>query len=129
MAATLPAHGRRPFAAGTAAAPGQAWSRTPRPRLSCLRWSPAPPGVLPGAGGWAVAAQHLGPVRVPRGRGAIGIEDQGPAPPVYDDVMMVKTQKNALVEAGLAAAGPGRDVVHLTRRRGLPAPPWPLAMA
>jgi hypothetical protein len=39
-------------------------------------------GVLPGAGGRAVAAQDLGPVPVPRGGGPVGVADQGPAHPV-----------------------------------------------
>src|SRR5271163_4968210 len=36
-------------------------------------------GVLPGAGGWAVAVQHLGLAGVPCGGGAVRVQDQGPA--------------------------------------------------
>jgi len=49
------------------------------------RPGPRRPGGLPGAGGWAVAVQDLGLVLVPGGGGAVGVQDQGPAPAVDDD--------------------------------------------
>ncbi len=79
------------------------------------------PGVLPGAGGRAVASQGLGAVLVPRGGGAVRVQDQGPAPLVDHDVVMEPAQKDAVPDAGLPAAGLVPDVVDLTRRRGLPA--------
>jgi len=33
------------------------------------------PGELPGSGGWAVAVEHLGPVRVPRRGGPVRVQD------------------------------------------------------
>ena len=39
-------------------------------------------GVSPRPGGWTVAVQHLGLVGIPRGSGAVGVQDQRPAPPV-----------------------------------------------
>ena len=53
---------------------------------------PGIPGCLPGAGGRAVAVEHLGLAGVPRGGGTVGVQDQGPAPPV-DDNLMVKSAK------------------------------------
>ncbi len=53
---------------------------------------PGDPGVLPGAGGWAVAVQHFGLVRVPGGGGAVGVQDQGPAPPVDTDLVVERAQ-------------------------------------
>ncbi len=47
-------------------------------------------GVLPGAGGWSVAVQDLGAVRVPRGGGAIRVQDQGPALLVDHDQVVVR---------------------------------------
>jgi uncharacterized protein YciI len=87
------------------------------------------PGVLPGAGGWAVAAEHLGPVAVPRGGGAVGVADQGPAHPVDHHLMMVKTQQNAVVQAGLAAVALVLKMVHFAGRRGLITAAGPLAVA
>ncbi len=48
--------------------------------------------ALPGRGGRAVAVQDFGFVRVPCGGGAVRVQDQGPAPPV-DDNLMVKPAK------------------------------------
>ena len=47
------------------------------------------PGVLPGVGGWAVAVEDFGFVGIPGTGGTVGVQDQGPAPPV-DDNLMVK---------------------------------------
>jgi hypothetical protein len=45
------------------------------------------PGRLPGAGGGSVAVQDLRLVLVPRGGGAVGVDDQGPAPAVNGDLV------------------------------------------
>jgi hypothetical protein len=49
------------------------------------------PGLLPGAGGWPVAVQHFGLVLVPRARRPVGVDDQGPAPAVDDDLVVERT--------------------------------------
>ena len=49
-------------------------------------------GALPGLGGRAVAVQHLRLVRVPRGGGAVGVQDQGPAPPVDHHLVVEPAQ-------------------------------------
>src|SRR5205807_7026488 len=46
------------------------------------------PGRLPGPGGWSVAVQGLGFVLVPRGGRPVGVQDQGPAPAVDDDLVV-----------------------------------------
>jgi len=46
-----------------------------------------PPGVLPQPDRGPVAVQGLGPVLVPRGGGAVGVQDQGPAPLVDHDIL------------------------------------------
>src|ERR1700676_45847 len=89
--------------------------------------APGAPGVLPGAGGWAVAAQDLGFVPVPGHGGAVGVPDQGPAHPVDHHVMMEPAQQDAVLQAGLTAAALVLEVVHLTRCGGLVAAAGPLA--
>src|SRR5580658_9231320 len=86
------------------------------------------PGGLPGAGGWAVAAQDLGPVAVPRGGGPVRVADQGPAHPVNHQVMVEEADQDAIIDTGFAAVALMPEVVHLTRRRGLITAPGPLAM-
>ena len=49
-------------------------------------------GRLPGAGRGAVAVEHLGLVGIPRGGGPVGVQDQGPAPPVDDHLMVEPAQ-------------------------------------
>ena len=51
-----------------------------------------PPSGSPGAGRGAVAVQDLGAAGVPGGGGPVGVQDQGPAPPV-DHNLMVKPAK------------------------------------
>src|SRR5580698_3882009 len=87
------------------------------------------PGGLPGAGGRAVAAEDLGPVAVPRGGGAVGVADQGPAHPVDHHRVMEEAQNEAIFQAGLAAVALVPEVVHLAGRRGLVTPAGPLAEA
>jgi hypothetical protein len=48
--------------------------------------------ALPGPGGWAVAMQDLRLVGVPGGGGAVGVQDQGPAPPVDHHLVVEPTQ-------------------------------------
>src|SRR5690242_20773267 len=45
--------------------------------------------ILPGAGGWPVAVEHFGLVLVPRAGGPVGVDDQGPAPPVDHDLITI----------------------------------------
>src|SRR6202041_4147698 len=85
-------------------------------------------GVLPGAGGGAVAVQDFAAVGVPGGGGAVGVQDQGPAPPVDHDLVVEKTQQDALPGAGVAAVGFVLDVVHLARGGGLGAAAGPAAV-
>src|SRR3984885_15584964 len=85
-------------------------------------------GLLPGAGGGAVAVQDFGVVGVPGGGGAVGVQDQGPAPPVDHDLVVEKTQQDALPGAGVAAVGFVLDVVHLARGGGLVAAAGPAAV-
>src|SRR3984957_1471063 len=82
---------------------------------------------LPGAGWGAVAVQDFGAVGVPGGGGAVGIQDQGPAPPVDHDLVVVAAEQDAVLEAGVAAVGFVRDVVHLARGSGLVAAAGPPA--
>src|ERR1700722_3671554 len=76
---------------------------------------------LPGWVGWSVAVQDLGPVGVVGGGGAVGMENDGPAPLVDHDVVVIPAEKSAVVEAGLAAVGLGSGVVDLAGRGGLVA--------
>ncbi len=94
------------------------------PRRSSQRFRRA----LPGPGRWAVASQDLRLVPVPRRCGAVGVQDQRPAPPVDDDVMMEPAQQDAILDAGFPAAGLVLDVVDFTRGGGLPAATGPLAV-
>ena len=68
-------------------------------------------GVLPGVGWRAVAVEDLGPVAVPGGGGPVGVQDQGPAPPVDDDLVVIAAQQDAVLGAGLAAIGLVLDVM------------------
>src|SRR5271165_905004 len=65
----------------------------------------ADPWGLPRADRGAVAVQDLGLVRVPGGGGAVGVQDQGPAPPVDHDLVVKEAQEHAVFDAGLAAVG------------------------
>src|SRR5215475_11794568 len=71
------------------------------------------PGLLPGAGGGPVAVQHLGLVLVPGGGGAVGVDDQGPAPAVDDDLVVEGAEQHAVLYGGGAAVGLVLGVVHL----------------
>ena len=80
---------------------------------------------------WPVAVHDLGLVLVP-GRGRpVRVQDQGPAPAVDHDLVVVTAQEDAPGEAGGAAVSYVLDMVHLARRGGLvaaarpPAPPVP----
>jgi Molybdopterin-binding domain of aldehyde dehydrogenase len=86
-----------PWAGATSAtsAPTRLISVSPRrirgsSRLFSLWAGPASgmPGGLSGPGRGAVAAQDLGPVLVPGGGGAVGMQQDGPAPPVDHDLMV-----------------------------------------
>ena len=77
------------------------------------------PGLLPGAGGRAVAVQDFGLGLVPRGGGAVGVDDQGPAPAVDDDLVVEGAQEHAVFHGGRAAVGFVLGVVDLARAGGL----------
>src|ERR1700691_1902402 len=99
-----------------------AGGRGPVPESAGLAGGAAVPmraGVLPGAGGWAVAVDDLGLVPVPCGGGAVGVQDEGPAHPVDHDLVVVAAEQDAVFEAGFPAAGLVGQVVDLTCRRGL----------
>src|SRR5208283_5566448 len=63
------------------------------------------PGGLPRAGRGPVAVQDLGLVRVPGGGGAVGVQDQRPAPPVDHDLVVEEAKQHAVLDAGVAAVG------------------------
>ena len=94
---------------------------------SCLSGQ-ANPGWLPGPGGRAVAVQHLGFAGVPGGGGAVGVQDQRPAPSVDDDLMMKPAQQHAVLDAGGAAVFLVPDVVDFAGAGGLVAFSGPLAV-
>ena len=99
------------------------WARHQDPRYSTpVRYEEPPggPGRLPGAGGWSVAVQGLGLVLVPGGGGAVGVDDQGPAPAVDDDEGWVRPGR----PAGIAPGGFPRPA-RRTRRAALTAPGSP----
>jgi CubicO group peptidase (beta-lactamase class C family) len=104
-----------------------AFAGTPRQdgSVNLLRWFSRrlalASGGLPGPGWRAVASEHLGLVRVPRGGGAVGVQDQGPAPPVNNDLVVEETEQYTVLGAGLAAVLLVPDVVDLARRGGLVA--------
>ena len=68
-----------------------------------------------------MAVEHLGFVGVPGGGGAVGVQDEGPAPPVDHDLVVEEAEQQAVFGAGLAAVGLVPDVVDFARRRGLVA--------
>jgi hypothetical protein len=69
-------------------------------------------GVSPRPGGWAVAMEDLCLVGVPCGGGAVGVQDEGPAPPVDRDLVVEETLCRPAVYADLkaGAAGQGRGM-------------------
>ena len=75
-----------------------------------------------------MAVELLGFVFVPGGGGAVGVQDQGPAPAVDHDLVVEPAQKHAVLDAGRAAVGLVPGVVDLARLGGLVAPPGPLAV-
>src|ERR1700689_2805240 len=91
---------------------------------------PTGPAGFPGAGGggWAVAADDLGPVRVPRCGVPVGVQHQGPAEPVDHHLMVVMAQQDAIFETGFPALGQVHQMMHLTCRGRLGTPPGKLAM-
>jgi hypothetical protein len=54
------------------------------------------PGLLPGAGRGSVAVQDFGLVLVPRGGGPVGVDDEGPAPPVDHDLVVERAEQDAV---------------------------------
>src|SRR5258706_12515641 len=85
-------------------------------------------GWSPRADRGSVAVQDLGLVLVPRRGGAVGVQDQGPAPPVDHDLVVEETQQDAVLGAGLAAVLLVLGVVHLAGAGGLVAAAGPLAV-
>src|SRR5580658_6264705 len=86
------------------------------------------PGALPGSGGRAVAVQDLGAVGVPGGGGAVGVQDEGPAPAVDGDLVVEEAEQDAVCDAGGAAVGLVPDVVDLAGGGGLGAAAGPPAV-
>jgi hypothetical protein len=86
------------------------------------------PGVLPGAGGWAVAVEDLGTVRVPGGGRSVRVQDQSPAPAVNHHLVMIKAKQDAVFDAGGAAVGLVADVVDLAGAGRLGAAAGPPAV-
>ena len=77
----------------------RSWGRRDR-RAVVVPAARGVPGPLPGPGGWPVAVQDFRLVLVPRGRGAVRVQDQGPALLVDHDLVVEKqsrTQSLALV--------------------------------
>src|SRR5258707_5030939 len=91
-------------------------------------WVKAVTGWSPRADWGSVAVQDLGPVFVPGRGGAVGVQDQGPAPPVDDDLVVEPAKKHAVLDGRRAAVGLVLGVVHLARLGGLVAPACPLPM-
>src|SRR6516162_4950995 len=75
----------------------------------------------PGSGGWAVAVDDLGLVRVPRGGRPVRVQDHGPALLVDDHLVVEEAEQGAVGDAGRAAVGLVAQVVHLAAGRGLVA--------
>jgi hypothetical protein len=67
-----------------------------------------------------VAADDL-PVRAGDLAGAVGVDGQGPAKFVQDDVVVPPTVIFEVREAGVTSLGPVLDVVRFTARGGLVA--------
>src|SRR6185369_4734432 len=59
------------------------------------------PGGRGCAGPWSCS----GFVLLPRGGGAVGVDDQGPAPAVDDDLVVEGAQQHAVLDGGGAAVG------------------------
>src|SRR6201996_2339765 len=83
----------------------------------------AGPGWLPGVGWWAVAVQGGAVVPVPGGGGPVGVDHQGPAELVDDDVVVVPAHQHAVPQGGFPAVGLRRGVVDLAGAGGLGAAP------
>src|SRR5580704_2006325 len=85
-----------------------------------------PGGWLPGAGWGAVAADDLA-VGALDLAGAVGVDGEGPAEFVQDDVVVPPAVVLEVGEAGVAAVGAVGDVVGLAGRGGLVAAAGELA--
>src|SRR5258705_6805572 len=103
-------------------------SPDPEFRSPRRRRTPSAGRPLPGAGGWSVAVQHLGLVLVPRARRPVRVDDQRPAPPVDDDLVVERTQQDTVRYGRLPAVGLVLGMVHLARPGGLGAAAGPLAV-
>jgi hypothetical protein len=77
-------------------------------------------GWLPGAGWGAVAADDLA-VGALDLAGAVGVDGQGPAEFVQDDVVVPPAVVLEISEAGVPAVGAVGDVVRFAAARGLVA--------
>src|SRR6266568_4873266 len=53
--------------------------------------------------------------------GAVSVQDQGPAEPVYADLVVIAAQQDEVFEPGLAAEGAGGEMVDLAAGGGLVA--------
>ena len=73
--------------------------------------------------------EDLGFVGVPRGGGPVGVQDERPAPPVDDNLVVEPAKLNTISSAGLAAVGLVLDVVDLACRAGLDAAASPPTVA
>src|ERR1035441_105138 len=96
--------------------------RVGRAAIGCLVKVAVVAGALAGgAGGRAVAVQDLGFIGAVSSGGAVGVQDDGPAPLMDDDMVVEPAVQSAVVDAGLAAVGLVGDVVDLAAGRGLVA--------
>jgi hypothetical protein len=67
-----------------------------------------------GCGGWwPVAVQCFVSGWAGRGYGAVGVQDDGPAPAVHGDQVVEGAQEHQVGQAGRAALGAGNDVVRM----------------
>ena len=65
--------------------------------------------------------QGFAVVAVPGGGGAVGVDHQGPAVPVDDDLVVEVAQQDAVLQARLPPVGLMCRVMHLARPGGLGA--------
>src|SRR5689334_9973063 len=83
------------------------------------------PGASPGPGWRAVVAavtvENLGPVLVPGGGGAVGVQHDGPAVAVDLHLVVEPAEQRAVPDGGLAAVGLMGQVVDLAPGGGLVA--------
>src|SRR6516164_3957089 len=89
------------------------------PRSGGAAWlSVAVAGWARAVAGWAVAVQGAA-VRAGGGGGAVGVQGQGPAPAVDDDLVVERAQGDQVPQGGRAGLGAGDQVVDVADAGGL----------